>query len=639
SYDKLPILMGIRLSACLLLLVLISAPASARAADVGGEPPRTHRSDAAATAILPPALPWDGPSKDLALAPDSADPWITPAERDGLLRTPGYDETVAWLRRLVDAAPELSMHSIGRSTQGREIYLVIASADGAKTPEAVATSTKPVVLAQAGIHSGEIDGKDAGLMLLRDMTVRGVKEHLLSRVNFLFVPILNVDGHERSSRYSRINQRGPEEMGWRTTARNLNLNRDYAKAESPEMRAMLRVLNAYRPDLYVDLHVTDGIDYQYDITWGNAGPQTHSPAAARFLEETFDPAVAADLEAAGHIPGYLVFGLDPQNPDQGLYKWSASGPRFSDGYGGARHLPTILVENHSLKPYPQRVLGTYVFLESTLETVAEHARALRRAVAQDRERRPDPVILAWAVDPDAPPEVIDFKGVAWRHEASDISGARRVVWLGEPVDKKLPRIEPTKPVLSVPRARAYWVPATWREVIERLAAHGVDMEIIHDAREVDVEVYRVAGAELEEAPFEGRARVKLEQAPEKLRRQVVFPPGSARVPTDQPLGDLAALLLEPQSDDSFFQWGFFLEVLSRTEYVEAYVMEPMAERMLAEDPTLAEAFEKALADDPELAGDPRARLQWFYRRTPFFDDQWRIYPVAREMASTGEAGR
>ncbi|MEO1082671.1 MAG: M14 family metallopeptidase [Acidobacteriota bacterium] len=626
--------MGIRLSSCFFLLVLISAPAAA-----GDDPPEAHRSDAAGTAILPPALPWDGASKSLALPPDSADPWITPAEREGLLRTPGYDDTFAWLRRLVAAAPELSMHSIGRSAQGREIYLVIASADGARTPEALATSTKPVVLAQAGIHSGEIDGKDAGLMLLRDMTVRGTKKHLLSRVNFLFVPIFNVDGHERSSRHSRINQRGPEEMGWRTTSRNLNLNRDFAKAETPEMQALLRTLNTYRPDLYVDLHVTDGIDYQYDITWGNAGPQTHSPDVARFLAETFDPAVSADLEAAGHIPGYLVFGLNPEDPDQGLYKWTASGPRFSDGYGGARHLPTILVENHSLKPYPQRVLGTYVLLESTLETVAEHGRALKGAVEQDRRRRPDPVTLAWAVDPDAPPEMVDFKGVAWRHEKSEISGAQRVVWLGEPVAKKLPRIEPTKPVLSVPRADAYWVPATWREVIERLAIHGVEMEILQDARELDVEVYRVADAELEETPFEGRVRVKLPEAPEKLQRRVVFPPGSARIPTDQPLGDLAALLLEPQSEDSFFQWGFFLEVMSRTEYVEAYVMEPMAERMLAEDPALAEAFKKALADDPELAEDPRERLQWFYRRTPFFDDQWRLYPVAREMASTGEVAR
>ncbi|MEM1178718.1 MAG: M14 family metallopeptidase [Acidobacteriota bacterium] len=617
--------MSIRLSACLFLLVLISPPA-----DAAGAGPPTAPSSSASEAVLPPALPWDGASMKLALPPDSDHPWITPSERSGLRQTPDYDATVAWLERLVNAAPELSMHSVGRSSQGRDIHLVIASTEGAHTPEALRTSTKPLVLAQAGIHSGEIDGKDAGLMLLRDMTVRGLKKSLLSGVNFLFVPIFNPDGHERSSAFSRINQRGPEAMGWRTTARNLNLNRDFAKAESPEMQAMLRTLEAYEPDLYVDLHVTDGIDYQYDITWGNAGPQTHSPAAAHFLADTFDPAVTGDLEAAGHIPGYLVFGLDPQNPDLSLFKWTASGPRYSDGYGSARHLPTILVENHSLKPYPQRVLGTYVFLESTLKTVATHGEALRRAIEEDRRRRPDPVILGWTVDRSAEPEIIDFKGVAWRHEPSDISGAERVVWLGEPVDKKLPRIEPTQPGASVPRAAAYWVPAPWREVIERLALHGVDMEILREARAVDVEVYRVADAELASTPFEGRVRVELPTAPEKIERRVIYPPGSARISTDQALGDLAAVLLEPMSDDSFFRWGFFLEILSRTEYVEAYVMEPMAERMLAEDPDLAAAFEAALAEDEEFAANPRERLQWFYRHTPFFDPEWRIYPVGRE---------
>jgi hypothetical protein len=110
-----------------------------------------------------------------------------------------------------------------------------------------------------------------------------------------------------------------------------------------------------------------------------------------------------------------------------------------------------------------------------------------------------------------------------------------------------------------------------------------------------------------------------------------FAPGSARVPTDQPLGDLAAVLLEPASPDSFFRWGFFLEALQRTEYVEEYVMEPMARRMLQQDPELAAEFRGKLLGDAEFAGSERDRLQWFYRRTPFFDDQWKLYPVAREM--------
>jgi len=169
------------------------------------------------------------------------DPWITPAERMQLAATPDYAETMAWLNRLVSAAPELEMVSIGRSLQGREIWMVIASADRAFNAVAMKSTGKPLLLAHSGIHAGEIDGKDAGLMLLRDMTETAKRKELLANTNFLFIPILNVDGHERRSAYNRINQRGPAEMGWRTNARNQNLNRDFSKLDTEGVRALIGV--------------------------------------------------------------------------------------------------------------------------------------------------------------------------------------------------------------------------------------------------------------------------------------------------------------------------------------------------------------------------------------------------------------
>jgi hypothetical protein len=199
-------------------------------------------SDTAKTAIMPPLQPWNGASRKLVVAKN--DPWITPAEKEDFRTTPTLDETVAWLQKLVAAAPELKMISIGKSGEGRDIWLVIASKERAFTPEALRAVRKPTILAQSGIHAGEIDGKDAGLMLLRDMTLRG-KKGLLDSANFLFIPILNVDGHERASRYSRINQRGPENAGWRTNAQNLNLNRDFAKLDTPEVRAVVRAIGEW----------------------------------------------------------------------------------------------------------------------------------------------------------------------------------------------------------------------------------------------------------------------------------------------------------------------------------------------------------------------------------------------------------
>ncbi len=341
-----------------LSLFLLSLGLSVAGAQV---PPPPYFA-AASEAILPPLPEWNGKSRALVVAKD--DPWITPAERGDLQTSPPYDETVAWLQKLVAAAPDrLQMLSLGQSPEGREIWMVVATTEKEFTPEALRAGGKPTVLAQAGIHAGEIDGKDAGLMLLRDLTVRGTKKELLERANFLFVPIFNVDGHERSSRFSRVNQRGPEVMGWRTTSRNLNLNRDYAKADAPEMQAMLRALTAWSPDLYLDLHVTDGVDYQYDITFGGNVGSGHSPAISDWLERKFRPAVTRDLTAAGHIPGVVDVPnwIDPLDWRKGFRGWIGD-PRFSTGYGDVRHLPTVLLETHSLKPYPQRVLGTYVYL-------------------------------------------------------------------------------------------------------------------------------------------------------------------------------------------------------------------------------------------------------------------------------------
>src|ERR1700694_64535 len=288
---------------------------------------------------LPPAPPWHGASEALIAKPDNT--WITPAEKMQLLDSPNYDDTIAWLRKLANASPLLELHPFGQTAQGRTLYVVVATKENGFTPAALLAGGKPTLLAQGGIHSGEIDGKDAGMMLLRDIAFGG-KAALLDGANFLFVPVFNADGHERSSEWNRPNQRGPVHQGWRTTAQNLNLNRDYMKADAPEMRAMLRLLNACQPSLYLDLHVTDGIDYAYDITYGYNGydgAASWSPHIAKWLDQTFRPATDGALKRAGHIPGGLIDGLNSRDIAEGMERGTFDS-RYSHGYGDLRHLPS-----------------------------------------------------------------------------------------------------------------------------------------------------------------------------------------------------------------------------------------------------------------------------------------------------------
>jgi hypothetical protein len=580
---------------------------------------------AATQPIFPPLVPWSGMSRWLAV--DASDRWSTPCEKSNFRLSPSYDDTVTWLKDLVAAAPQqLRMVSLGKSPEGRDIWMVIASNDGAFTPQALRQTNKPIFLAQAGIHSGEIDGKDAGMMLLRDMTVRGTKRELLDLANVLFVPIFNVDGHERASAFTRSNQRGPEVAGWRTNSRNLNLNRDYAKLDSPEMRAMVKAIDEYAPDLYFDIHVTDGADYQADITFGANGPHAHSPAVGAWLRDTLAPRLTKDLTEAGHTPGILVFERDPVEFTKGLREMTAP-PRYSHGYGDARHVPSMLIENHALKPYDRRVLGTYVLLESAMRALGDNAKSVRDAIAQDRARRAETIAMDFT-DADGEPEMIDFPGIEYSVVPSAISGTVRVEWLGKPIAMRLPYVRTTKPTATVSRPKAYWIPPAWGDVIERLRLHGIVMETVNSPRQIDVTMYRLNDPKLATEAFEGHVALKATPVAEKRRERFVL--GSVRVPTDQPLGDLAVLLLEPASPDSFVQWGFFNEVLQRTEYIDDYILEPIAERMMKDDPKLAEEFTKKLSTDKDFAASPAKRLDWFYMKTPFFDERWRLYPVGRE---------
>jgi hypothetical protein len=572
-------------------------------------------------APLPADRAWSGASERLVAK--TTDPWITPSEASGFVDTPDYAATRAWLEKLAAASPLLRIESFGTSPDGRDLYYVRASKKARAGGPA-----KPVLLAQGGIHAGEIDGKDAGLMLLRDIALRG-KDGLLDKADLVFVPIFNVDGHERSSAFSRPNQRGPTEQGWRTTSQNLNLNRDYLKADAPEMQAMIRLIEKLDPVLYLDLHVTDGADFQYDINMGFVGWEgwfARSPAIGRWLDSRFRPVIDADLKRAGHIPGLYVNAIDARDFDKGLVM-EADKPRYSTGYGDARRLPTVLVELHSLKNYRQRVLATYVLVESALKLVGDDAGPVRAAIDADKALRPTEVTVRWKPRA-APLYTIDFLGLAHDKVASTASGRDEVRWLDRPITQKMP-IFGDEPDVTVKLPRAWWVPASATSVIDRLKLHGIAFESITAPKTLAVDMVRLVDPKLG-IPDEGH--VPLTAGFTHETRSETFPPGSVRVPADQPLSVLAAQLLEAESSDGALAWNFFPAILQRTEYMEAYVTAPMADAMLKADPALKARFEAKLAADPAFAADGEARLAWFYEQTPYSDDRYLLYPVARELA-------
>lgn len=573
---------------------------------------------------MPPTIPWNGKSKELLV--DKSEKWVTPFELSDGLESPTYVETMAWIEKLVANSEYLEIVTACISEQGRPIKLVIGSKDKDFSSDKLSTSSKPLIFFQAGIHAGEIDGKDAGMMLLRDIS-QGNKISLLDNANLLFIPILNVDGHERRSEYGRVNQRGPKEMGWRTNALNLNLNRDYTKLETAGIQTVAKVINSYDPDLYIDIHVTDGADYQYDITYGYVATGGYSPEVSSWLSTKFQPEVDQALKEKGHIPGPLLFAANGNDFSEGNIAFSFS-PRFSHTYGDIRHMASILIENHSLKPFEQRVLGTYVFLEQAIKSLGDHFEALQKAVAADSNQPKESIPVKFKFR-DTPADSMEFLGVASTKVKSEITGAEYVKWEGKPLAQSVPSILMDVPELSVPVPKAYWVPVEWSEVISKLEQHGIQFETLEEAKDVRVELSTVSSYAMGNQPYEGLMRVQRFEL-DKMYRTQTLNPGSIRVPTDQPLGELAVILLEPESVDSFFQWGFFNSIFSQTEYMETYIMEPLITKMLAEDADLKKRFEAEKASNPDFSKSPRAIYSWFYKQTPYFDQAWKVIPVGRE---------
>lgn len=566
-----------------------------------------------------------------ALFSQAKDSLMTDYEASGYLRSPRHAQTVDYCRRLVKASPWMHYRRFGTSPQGRDLPLLIFSTDRAFTAQAARRTGKPVIMIQSGIHSGEIDGKDASFLLLRDL-IRGPLRDLASEAILLVIPIFNVDGHERQSPYNRINQNGPEEMGWRTTAANLNLNRDYLKADAPEMRSWLTLFNEWLPDLVVDIHVTDGIDFQYNLTY-SMEMYANAPETVVRWQRGFETFAAREMQRSGDPIIPYVFLREDQDLSRGLIT-SAAPPRFSTGYVAIRNRAALLVETHMLKPYKARVTAVRNLLEHLLRYLRQERGALRTAVRladQETERQflstpPSSFPLRFAPGDSSQP--ITFLGYEVEMQPGIISGKPWPRWRHDrPTTVTIPLFNSSRVTQSVLPPRAYIIPREFTEVLSILRLHGVRLHRFTRECRAEVETLVFSDPRWQATPYEGRRPLRV--ATHARRDTILVPAGSYAVLLNQPSAKAAIHLLEPEAPDSFVSWGFFDAFFEQKEYFEPWVMEEKARAMMDADSSLASAFRHRLASDSAFAANPRARLQYFYERSHWFDAQYMVYPIQR----------
>lgn len=569
----------------------------------------------------------------LALAPltHAQSALTTVSERSGFVETGRYEEVVALCDAFARQYPKaVRCTTFGTTPEGRPMKALVASTSGALTPEQAQRRGLPVVLIQGGIHAGEIDGKDAGFLALREVLEGKAAADALDKLVWVFVPVFNVDGHERFGAWNRPNQRGPKEMGWRTTAQNYNLNRDYLKADTPEMQAMLQLVQRWDPLVTVDLHATNGAQFEHDISIQvepvHAGDQGLREAGLALRTGVID-----DLARQGSLPlPYYPSFVVQDDPTSG-FEDGVPPPRFSHGYFLLRNRIAMLVETHSWKEYPVRVRITRHTVVSVLEHVARDgaswlSTAKQADIAAARlGGRQEP--LTYVAAPDA--RTVDFRGYAYTRTTSDVSGALMTrydettpqVWKVPLKDEIRPGIVVQAPGAGylVPAAEASWVAAV-------LKTHGVEYRLLGKPWRGDAQVFRATKSSFGSASVETHQRLTVEG--DWTRESRATSAGALFVPIAQPKARLLMALLEPKAPDSLLAWGRFNNAFERKEYMEDYVAEAVAREMLR-DPAVKAEFERRLREDTAFADSPAARLEFFYRRHPSWDERYQLYPVLR----------
>jgi hypothetical protein len=506
-------------------------------------------------------------------APGPADYPRTRPELTSYRETSRYADVRKFLDSLRVLGAPLAFGSIGKTSEGRDIPYVVASRPLVSTPAAAKALGRPIVYVQGNIHAGEIEGKDALLALLRDLTF-SPRPNALDSIVLIAVPIYNADGNERFATQSvnRTEQNGPESVGIRANAQNLDLNRDYVKAEAPETRASLAMFNAWDPDVFVDLHTTDGSFHGYALTYS----PSLSPAAVfggLYARDSLLPVLRERMRARDgfEIFDYGNFVTDERGlvADTSVHEaWATYDPRprFGTNYFGIRGRIAILSEAYSHDTLSRRIASTRAFVSEILSLVAEKGDAIRSLSA-----RADSLPLAWGRSPDS------LQMVAIRSELA--ATPRTMDVLKEDMQKMadsaqtqpgVPRGERRTGVVRAVRMpvydrfastldrippAAYVVAPQDTAVVRLLRLHGIRVERSDTAWRARGEAYTIDSIITAARQFQGHREVRLKGRWE--RGLQALPPGSFIVSTAQPLGVLAVYLLEPESDDGFTDWNFF----------------------------------------------------------------------------------
>ncbi len=547
-------------------------------------------------------------------------------EKTNGLQSATYFEAIDWYKNLDKISTKVLVKEMGMTDAGYPLHLVMVSNDGKFDAAQWHKQNKVVILINNGIHPGEPDGIDASMMLVRDIVNNKIK--LPNNVALGIIPVYNIGGCLNRNSYSRANQNGPLEYGFRGNAQNLDLNRDFTKNDSRNAKSFAQIFHFLDPQILIDNHVSDGADYQHTMTLLTTQYDKLGADLGGWLKDHFEPQLYNGMaEKKWDMVPYVSF--ETSSPDKGMMMFYDP-PRYSSGYAALFQTIGFIPETHMLKPFKDRVLSTYAFSETVIEKASTNAIEL---INQQKNARGEVVKqksfpFKWSIDTSTY-SFVNFKGYEQAYKPSEATGLNRMYYdRSKPFTKQIKFYNAFISSNIVEAPDAYIIPQGWHEVIDLLKLNNVKMQQFKNDTLIDVEAYHIDDYKSLPKPYEKHHKnsaVKVTAGNQKIR----FLKGDYIIWLNQPANLYLVEMLEPTGDDSFFAWNFFDAILQQKEGYSDYRWDDLAAEVLKNNPDLRTKLEEKKKGDEKFAANGSAQLDFIYKNSPYYEPSHNRYPVFR----------
>jgi len=550
---------------------------------------------------------------------------ITIFEKSEGTETATYDQTIDFYLKLATNYSEISVQEIGETDAGKPLHIVTLNSD-AEFNFTKIKKNKRILLINNGIHPGESDGIDATMLLIRD--IANGKIAMPKNTVIVTIPIYNVGGSLNRNTSTRTNQNGPKAYGFRGNARNYDLNRDFIKCDTKNARTFTQIFHVIKPDVFIDNHVSNGADYQYTLTHLFTQHNKLGGELGTYLHYTLMPELEKKLAMKKwDISPYVnVFNTVPEKGFSQFMDY----PRYSTGYTTLFNTLGLMIETHMLKPYKQRVLGTYELLKTMIEIIEVDANTIKdlRNNAYKNILQHKTYPIDWSIDT-SKTTTLHFKGFEGKMITSKITGAQRLKYFRDkPFTKEITYQNYYKPKLEVSIPTAYVIPQGWYNVIELLKLNQVKTKVLQQDTIIHVEAYKIIDYKTRTFPYEGHYQ-HYNTSVNLINKEMSFRKGDFLIYTDQPSIRYLLETLEPQAPDSYFNWNFFDAILQQKEGFSPYVWEDLAKELLDNNPSIKHLFNTKKDTDKDFANNWYAQLQWLHQQSKYYEKSHLEYPVYR----------